>query len=328
MEKQVPQEPSLRVGLKSSAGPRELNEDSAFIQDYTADVALHRYLCLGAVADGMGGHKAGEEASNAAIQLLFREFNAQRTGPGNDPDASAEDLLFDLFSAINATVYDTTLRNEELQGMGTTLTAFLAQEGRAFIAHVGDSRAYLVRDASITQLTEDHTLVENMVRDNVITREQAATHSDRHVITRAIGVEQSVAIDLLSFGITPGDIIMLCTDGLYDVVNPQEFPVVINGSTSLQSACEELVRLAIDGNTTDNVTVLLWMVPEPSQISGAIEPTTAGANEPLPPSERTHVPPSEKRTQGGRINKTTLAVIFTVVTIAGFILGWLIAAWI
>lgn len=329
MEKQTPPERSQRVGLKSSAGPRELNEDSAFSQDYVADATQQRYLCLGAVADGMGGHKAGEAASNAAIQLLFREFNAQRTSYGEDPAMSTEDLLFELFSSINATVYDITVRDEDLKGMGTTLTAFLAEEGRAFIAHVGDSRAYLVRDASITQLTEDHTLVENMVKENVITREQAATHSDRHVITRAIGVDQTVQIDLLSFDISPGDVIMLCTDGFYDVVSPQDVLMVLDRSPSMQGACDDLVRLAIDNNTTDNVTVLLWMVPGPTGASDATADLATGqANNLSSPPEGSRGLPASKPGEKKKLDKATLAVIFTIFAIIGCIMGWLIASWI
>jgi len=322
MEKQTPPERSQRFGLKSSAGPRELNEDSAFIQDYVDEVTPRRYLCLGAVADGMGGYKAGEEASNAAIQLLFREFNAQRASYGEDPTMSTEDLLFELFSSINATIYDITVRDEDLKGMGTTLTAFVAEEGRACIAHVGDSRAYLVRDASITQLTEDHTLVESMVKEKVITREQAATHSDRHVITRAIGVEESVAIDLLSFDIAPADIIVLCTDGLYDVVSAQEILAVLGGSPGMQSACEELVRLGIDKNTTDNVTVLLWMVPETPIASGSTVEVPEISS--LPERSRSRLSGTHAEKQ--QSSKAILAIVLTVATVAGLILGWLIAA--
>ncbi|NPV60356.1 MAG: serine/threonine-protein phosphatase [Actinobacteria bacterium] len=313
--------------MKSVAGPRDLNEDRAYIQDYVDDAAPRRFLCLGAVADGMGGHKAGEVASDVAIQLLFREFNERRAGSADDEGASGEDLLFDLFSAINATVYELNLRDDELKGMGTTLTAFLAEEGRASIAHVGDCRAYLIRGSSISQLTEDHTLVESMVRDNIITREQAAVHSDRHVITRAIGVEQSVSIDLLSFSIKAGDIIMLCTDGLYDVVNPQEFLAVIGGSSSMQSACEELVRLAIDKNTTDNVTVMLWKVPEPLDVPvpGHTASDTANAT-PSPAGDEKALKP-EAHPDSWRFNRPALAAIFSLCVIAGFILGWLIAAW-
>ena len=328
MEKQTPPERSQRVGLKSSAGPREPNEDNAFIQDYVTDATQQRYLCLGAVADGMGGHKAGEAASSAAIQLLFREFNAQRTSYGEDPAMSTEDLLFELFSSINATVYDITIRDEDLKGMGTTLTAFLAEEGQAFIAHVGDSRAYLVRDASITQLTEDHTLVENMVKENVITREQAATHSDRHVITRAIGVDQTVQIDLLSFDITPGDVIMLCTDGLYDVVSPQDVLMVLGRSPSIHNACEDLVRLAIDNNTTDNVTVLLWVVPGSTGASDAAADLATGqANNLSSPPEGSRGLTARKPAVKKNPDKTTLAIILIIFAIVGFVMGWLIAGW-
>jgi serine/threonine protein phosphatase PrpC len=292
------------VGLKSAAGPRESNEDAALIRNYSIESLQPRYLCLGAIADGMGGHNAGGLASSTAIRTLFEEFDARQAGYSENPVLATGDLLFELFSAANSAVYTIALQGDDLKGMGTTLTAFLAEKRQVFVAHVGDSRLYLARGDSIVQLTQDHTLVENMVKDNVITREEAAARTDSNVITRAIGAYQTVEIDFFFFPTMPDDIILLCTDGLYRVVDPQEMLQVLKGSPDMQSVGEELVRLAIERGTSDNVTVLLWVAPE-----------------------KAPVPPAETSGQKMKMNGVVLVVILIVLVAIGFVLGWLIAGW-
>lgn len=324
-------------GLASSSGPRELNEDSALAYGLSASERGGRFLFLGAVADGVGGQKGGETASRMAVDLLRDEFDRLRGAYVDRLELSASDLLYEVFSSVNSAIYGINLRDESLRGMGTTLTAFLAEAGHASVAHVGDSRAYLIRGSSIKQITDDHTLVEKMVRDKVITREQAAAHADRHVITRAIGLEESVAIDLLSFSISPGDIIMLCTDGLHDVVTPAEILAVLERSQDMQSACEELVRLAVNNGTTDNVTVLLWEVPQADKrtataglpaaerYEGAAARERSAGPPPFPAGTEgdSPRPPAEKQKLHGDVLTVAILVLATA---AGFLLGWLLAA--
>lgn len=335
MHNQVPPEQQERLGIRSSTGPRELNEDSAFIRDFTGHAKRQRYLCLGAVADGMGGHQAGEVASNTAIQTLFEAFSALLPGYGDIPSAKTEDLLFEVFSSVNSTVYDIAIRDNKLRGMGTTLTAFLAEEGQVFFAHVGDSRAYLVRGGSITQLTEDHTLVESMVKERIISREEAAARSDRNVITRAIGVESSVGIDLFSIPVLEDDIILLCSDGLYGPVTLQDTLITLNGPQGMQAACDTLVDLAIREGASDNVTVLLWRVPAPAGVEPAATTVILAPSRTntlaLPP-ERMPAPAAameDAPKPSGRKAGTVALIIAIIAFIAiGFLVGWLIAGWI
>ncbi len=338
MDNQVPVESQDRMGLRSSAGPRELNEDRAFIRDFTKRARQQRYLCLGAVADGMGGHQAGEVASEAAIRTLFEGYNSLLPGYSDNPAAKTEDLLFELFSTVNSTVFDIAARDNKLQGMGTTLTAFLAEEGRVFVAHVGDSRAYLVRGGSITQLSEDHTLVESMVRERIISREEAASRPDRNVITRAIGVDRTVEIDLSSISVRPDDVILLCSDGLHGAVSSQDILLALSGSPGMQAACDSLVELAVRKGTSDNVTVLAWRVPAfqagapyPTGIpsSGTIKIVPGSPRTIALPPERVPVPaapsPSPTGSPRRKAGNTALVIAIVVFAILGFIAGWLIA---
>lgn len=332
MENDTSQYAQLGFGLKSVTGPRALNEDSAFIKEYISRARQQRYLCMAAVADGMGGHQAGEVASSTAVQSLFEEFNAQKIPYDRDPELDTRQLLYQLFSLVNTTVYDIAKRDNKLKGMGTTLTVFLAEAGRAYVAHVGDSRAYLIRGGSISQMTEDHTLVQDMVRDKIITREQAEARSDRNVITRAIGVDPTVEVDVISFPIQTGDILFLCSDGLYDVVSNHEILLLLTKSNNMQAACQDLVQLALNHGASDNVSAVAWSVPDiPAgyqQTSASKQARSTTGTVVLPPeraySEGVQRPPiREKQT-----NKIVLVSIFTVVVIAGFILGWLIAGWV
>ncbi len=322
----------LGYGLRSAAGARALNEDSAFIKEYTGRARQQRYLCMGAVADGMGGHQAGEVASSTAVQSLFEEFNAQKISYDRDPEMDTRQLLYQLFSLVNTTVYDIAKRDNKLKGMGTTLTAFLAEAGRAYVAHVGDSRAYLIRSGSISQMTEDHTLVQDMVRGKIITRKQAEARSDRNVITRAIGVDPTVEVDVISFPIHTGDILFLCSDGLYDVVGNHEILIALAKSDNLQAACQELVQHALDHGASDNVSAVAWAVPDlgemQRQAAVARPDRTTTGTVVLPPERAYNKGMQRPLVVEKKADKWVLAAVFTVVIIAGFVLGWLIAGWV
>jgi protein phosphatase len=344
--------------MKSSKGPCELNQDNALLRDYAARAKQQRYLCLAAVADGVGGRRAGEVASENAVTLLNEEFNARRSRYAEDGTLKTEDLLREIFSLVNMAIHDMGVLDESLRGMSTTLTAFLAEEGTLHIAHVGNSRAYLLRGGSITQLTKDHTLVENMVREGVITQQQAAIHSNRNIITRAMGMEEKVDIDLLTIPIIPEDVILLCTDGLHSVVEPGEMLLAVNKATDMQSACNELVREAEIKGTTDNVTALLWKVPalsasasatprlqEGGQTAGKVDPGTgyAGSVGTVRMPARAAGTIAQKH-QGGAastgavqpyragwldrlVGKWWAVAVIAVLAVIGFLLGWLAAGW-
>lgn len=333
MDGPVPLEDRARAGLRSTRGPRELNEDGALLRDYTFRARRQRYLCLGAVADGMGGHQAGEVASSTALSVLNEEFNSSRGEFEKDPSLRTEDLLYKLFSVVNSSVYDLAVRNDKLKGMGTTLTAFLAEEGRLCLAHVGDSRAYLIRDGGITQLTEDHSLVGEMVREGVITSQQAASHAKRNVITRAIGVEEMVDIDLITVPLKPGDTVLLCTDGLHGVLEPREMLSHISGSLDLQEACDKLVDLAEAKRTSDNATALLWRMPRlEGRSSGQAGHQRALSGRRFSTGVATSRQVATSGSPSGgrrdRISMRWAVAVLVFIFLAGIASGWLTAAWV
>lgn len=312
-----------RVGLRSTSGPKDLNEDSAYIKDYSVREEGQRYLCLGAVAGGMGGKGAGEVASTTAIKVLFEQFNAHRRAYSEDTNLDSIDLLYKLFSAVNSSVYELAVRSNRLRRMGTTLTAFLAERAKVYIAHVGNTRAYLIRENSINQLTEDH-----------VRREEHPEGPARRLITRAIGLDQAVDVDILTVEVAPGDILLLCSDGLSDTVSDEEMLRTISGATDMQAACRELVRLAVHKGTRDNVTAVAWVVP------GAVPAeATAGRRvvaSLLPLEEATPQVPKEsvardglKRAKPKRWHgKLLFGVILALVIAAGFGFGWVLAGWV
>ncbi|HWB71075.1 MAG TPA: Stp1/IreP family PP2C-type Ser/Thr phosphatase [Egibacteraceae bacterium] len=210
-----------------------------------------------AVADGMGGHQAGEVASEAAIAAL-RELDGVKF---RDPQL-AERTLVDAIRSANRTVADMARSEPSYQGMGTTLTVVLVRDERLHVAHVGDSRAYLLRPGeSISQLTTDHTLVEQLVREGRLSRDEAARHPQRSVITRAIGVDQDVEVDVLPpLTLARGDQVLLCSDGLTGPVEDAAIAEILETVADGHAACRSLIEAANAGGGPDNITVVLLRV--------------------------------------------------------------------
>lgn len=225
---------------------REANEDSYFVG--------HSVF---AVADGMGGHVAGEVASRKALEPIADLDSRQFPAP-----QKAQDALVEAITAANTAVVEKGDAEPELHGMGTTLTAVLVRDGRLHLAHVGDSRAYLLRDREpISQLTTDHTLVEQLVREGRLSREQAATHPQRSVVTRAIGVERQVKVDSLPpIELQPGDQVLLCSDGLTGPVDDRRITELLDSEPDGDAACQALVDEANSAGGPDNITVVLLRV--------------------------------------------------------------------
>ncbi len=213
---------------------RELNEDSFLVHDP-----------LFAIADGMGGHRGGEVASNLAVETLQKLF-----------DHGAADLPA-LLQEANRAVFEKSLRDRRVAGMGTTLTAVLLEGGRLRLGHVGDSRAYLIRDGELRLLTEDHTLVHEMVARGEITEAEAEVHPHRAILTRALGVDMSVEVDEGELVVRPGDRILLCTDGLTGMIGEPRIREVLTASTDPEAAARALVGAAVDAGGVDNVTVVV-----------------------------------------------------------------------
>jgi protein phosphatase len=235
---------------------REGNEDS-----YLVD----RRLDLFAVADGMGGHRAGEIASATALDGLRAAVDE------GTPVA-------DAVGRANTAVWDKAAGDTELAGMGTTLTAAIFDDGTLTIAHVGDSRAYLFRGERLERLTTDHSLVEELIRDGKLTEEQAAVHPQRSIITRALGVDSSVEVDVYSLVLQGGDRVILCSDGLTSMVRPAGIAEILREQTDPTAAANSLVDAANAAGGEDNITVLVLDAvaeardPLPSSVAAAIRP--------------------------------------------------------
>ena len=222
---------------------REGNEDSFF--------SGHSVF---AVADGMGGHQAGEVASALALEPV-RDLDVQEFSD----DKAAADALVEAIEAANRNVVERSLSDENLRGMGTTLTAVMIHGDRLLAAHVGDSRAYLLRpDESISQLTTDHTLVERLVREGRLSRDEAAAHPQRNVITRAIGNEPDVIVDSLPpLQLQSGDRVLLCSDGLTGPLEDDDIQALIDVAGGGQDAVDALIAAANEAGGPDNITVVL-----------------------------------------------------------------------
>jgi protein phosphatase len=205
-----------------------------------------------AVADGMGGHRAGEVASKMALQLLKQELD-RRLNCGERADRA----LVGSIEEANRSIFEMSAGNPEWQGMGTTVTACLKRNGEILIGQVGDSRAYLLRGKRISQLTEDHSLVQELLKSGSITEEEAFTHPRKNVLTRAIGTGQVLEVDLYRCKVRPGDLLLLCTDGLTRYMRQEELLASVKSSPDLDTAVRELVKKATSSGGADNITVIL-----------------------------------------------------------------------
>lgn len=234
------------VGMK-----RSQNQDSFLV--------LPEYQ-LFVVADGMGGHKGGETASRLSVETLGQFFRAQ---PSKATAAQAPELLKAALNQANVAIQMTAQRDPELLGMGTTTTSLLFCENQAFIGQVGDSRAYLLHPGRIWQLTRDHSLVQEKLRAGIIRRDQLKTDRMKNVITRSVGFEPKVDVDVFSIEIHPGDVFLICSDGLTGLVEDDEILAMVEKRAfqsrdgQLEKALEELIATANKRGGDDNVTALL-----------------------------------------------------------------------
>jgi PPM family protein phosphatase len=206
-----------------------------------------------AVADGMGGARAGEVASRLAVET----FSEQR-----DESASPEAQLAEVARTANRKIYTLAQEDSSRAGMGTTLTAVMVHDGELAIGHVGDSRAYRFRDGGLERLTQDHSLVEELVRQGKIKPEEAATHPQRSIITRALGPEPEVDVETLTYSARPGDVYLLCSDGLTGMVEEGRMAEILREGGSLEAAGTKLVAEANENGGRDNITVVLFRVDD------------------------------------------------------------------
>jgi PPM family protein phosphatase len=215
-----------------------------------------------AIADGMGGANAGEVAAALAADALRGE------------GGSGEDTLVTLIQEANRRVYEQAAEDAAKSGMGTTMTVALLEDSRVRIGHVGDSRAYLIRDGELSQLTDDHSLVGELVRSGKLAPEDAETHPQRSVITRVLGTDPDVDVDTITIETRSGDLFLLCSDGLYSMVgNDRILELVERNRRDLDAAAKALIAAANKGGGDDNITVVAFeIVPDGDAAPAAEEP--------------------------------------------------------
>jgi serine/threonine protein phosphatase PrpC len=239
---------------KSDTGrQRRENEDCAFAR---APVFV--------VADGMGGAQAGEVAAQIAVDAFSH---------GLPDSGSAEERLAGRVQEANQRIWEQSRARREQAGMGTTITAAYLDDSELAIAHVGDSRAYLFRDGSLKRLTQDHSLVDELVRRGKLTEEQAAEHPQRSIITRALGAEPTVEVDTWTYPVRPGDVLLLCSDGLTSMVAEERVEEILNGSMDLKVAAQQLIDEANAAGGRDNITVVLSRIEDAGALPDGAQPT-------------------------------------------------------
>ncbi|NLT95003.1 MAG: Stp1/IreP family PP2C-type Ser/Thr phosphatase [Clostridia bacterium] len=222
---------------------RKANEDS-FLTDKNRGLFV--------VADGMGGHEAGERASSIAIKTLDKYLTSEVIA------TSKGEGLCQAIQIANELIYQESQQNTCYSGMGTTITAALFIDDQLIIGHIGDSRAYLIRDNTIKLLTNDHSLVGELLRKGELTESEAYRHPHRNILTRALGTEKKVEIDISEYKIKSGDLVLLCTDGLYNLLNDNEILAeILKNGYDLKRTVNRLVQTALERGGVDNITVIL-----------------------------------------------------------------------
>lgn len=239
----------MKTAYRSDVGRiRPVNEDRAVV---LPDVNGYT---LAVVADGMGGHQAGETASQMAIESIQEEL--RKLERGNSP-SQWEAAILQAIEHANENIYRLAFERQEFHGMGTTVVAAVANKDTLVVGHIGDSRAYLISGESISQLTEDHSLVNELVRNGQITADEAHNHPRRNVLTRALGTDFRVQADISSLTWKPGDILLLCSDGLSGLVKRDIILEILGASEDLDRKANRLVEQALEAGGDDNVTVVL-----------------------------------------------------------------------
>jgi len=238
------------IGQTHEGQVRELNEDSLRWE------SIDDRLTLCAVADGMGGHDRGEVASQLAVETLFEQVGIKSAKASQFDQQSLKDLLRTAFYKANLAVLECGRENDS--NMGTTLTtAMIYRRADAYLANVGDSRAYLLRDGALQQVTRDHSLVAYLVQMGELTKEQARTHPSGNILVRSVGSTEDVEIDVFHVSLNPGDSLLLATDGLWSELPDEDILMILEGAEDPKDACEQLVVRCNEAGGKDNITCLI-----------------------------------------------------------------------
>ena len=249
---------AFAVGLTDVGQVRSSNQDS-----FLVDNENKLYI----VADGMGGHAGGEIASSLCIAAMVEHLNSvgavySSVTARQHPDARISNALADAINFASTKIYERALEEPSLRGMGTTATSIKLVDHYAYIAHVGDSRCYLIRRGFIYQITNDHSLVSEQVRAGIITKEEADLHHLRNVITRSVGYQEEEDVDTTSLALEDKDFLLLCSDGLHGKVSDKEISQIVKDSS--EEAAEKLIALANTRGGEDNISVVILKIRMPS----------------------------------------------------------------
>ena len=241
------------VGLTDCGKTRTENQDSFLIEDCEKASCSILALC-----DGMGGANAGGLASQlsakAFVNYIYHHLSAFSTRITDYPR-----IMMEACEEANGVAYAYSQFGDNLSGMGTTLVGgIIRRNGNGYVLNVGDSRAYVLHRRNLVQISKDHSLVAELLDAGIITPEQALHHPQKNVITRALGSEQAVDADIFQINLSPGDTLLLCSDGLSNIVPEAEMSAVLLDSSDAQSACRDLLDLALSRGAPDNVTMIVW----------------------------------------------------------------------
>lgn len=229
------------VGMK-----RKVNQDFVFTSEEQVGALPNLFI----VADGMGGHKAGDYASRKAVEVMVEAI--QESQQGDSPIR----VIREAIEKANAQIYKESLEKEEYSGMGTTSVVATIIDDTLFVGNVGDSRLYLI-DREISQITKDHSLVEEMVRVGQLERINARNHPDKNIITRAVGANDTVKVDFFDLSLKKGDTLLMCSDGLSNMVDDEEIRMVIEREGDVAAKAMALIKRANDNGGRDNIAVVI-----------------------------------------------------------------------
>ena len=225
---------------------RSQNQDAVFATDEVVGSLPNLFV----VADGMGGHKAGEYASNQAIALVKREV-------ASDTESEPVQIINQGITTANNSIYEEAAQDATKSGMGTTMVVATIFDHHMCVGNVGDSRLYVYREGQLQQITQDHSVVGEMVRKGEMPKEQARNHPKRNLITRAVGAEKEIRVDFFDETLADGDLVLMCTDGLTSMVEEKQIEEVLASAVPLQEKTDRLVELANDNGGRDNITIII-----------------------------------------------------------------------
>ncbi len=242
--------------LSDKGRVRQVNEDSVWVGN------IQDEYVLGIVADGMGGHRAGDTASRLAVQTVISDLQGLEAGLSAEACRAA---LHDAILHANDVVFHTAQTSDDYHNMGTTVVAVLLRGSQGIIGHIGDSRAYLISEEGLRLITQDHSLVNELLKTGQISQEEADSHPRRNVLTRALGTDSEVSVELDHIELSSGEVLLLCSDGLSNMITRDQIETVALAGIALDERARHLVALALEAGGEDNITVALFEYDQSAQ---------------------------------------------------------------